>query len=38
MSSTIVINNNINLNIEDKNKNSSSVRYNNVYKKNKIPD
>ena len=38
MSSTIVINNNINLNIEDKNKNSSSVRYNNIYKKNKIPD
>ena len=38
MSSTIVINNNINLNIEDKNKNSVSLRYNNVYKKNKIPD
>ena len=38
LSSTIVINNNINLNIEDKNKNSASVKYNNVYKKNKIPD
>ena len=38
LSSTIVINNNINLNIDNKYKNSDSVKYNNIYKKNKIPD
>jgi hypothetical protein len=38
MSSSVVINDSINLNIDNKNNNSESVKYNNVYKKNKIPD
>ena len=35
-SSTIVINNNINFNINNKNLKAESIRYNNVYKKNRI--
>ena len=38
MSSSIVMNNNFNINIDNKNKNCDSLKYNKVYKKNKIPD
>ena len=38
MSSSIVMNNNFNINIDNKNKNCDSFKYNKVYKKNKIPD
>ena len=38
MSSSIVMNNNFNINIDNKIKNSDSVKYSKVYKKNKIPD